>query len=183
LKQRVETSMPADLVEAWVKQAVADGHLFVRSDRLRWGSDELKLDPAHAAIRDGLLETTAAAGFSGCTQREVIEGLETHLASGPHGAMTPAQRQKDAEALLLVLTDSGEITRVPPHFYFATSRLREVIERVTGFFQAHDEMKVADLKEMIGVSRKQAVPLLEYLDQSRVTQRRGDVRVAGPRLR
>ena len=50
------------------------------------------------------------------------------------------------------------------------------------FFKDHDEMRVADLKDLIGVTRKQAVPLLEHLDQTRFTLRRGDVRVPGPRL-
>jgi selenocysteine-specific elongation factor len=42
-------------------------------------------------------------------------------------------------------------------------------------------MTVADLKEMFGLSRKYAVPLLEHLDQSGFTRRSGDERVAGPR--
>jgi selenocysteine-specific elongation factor len=54
--------------------------------------------------------------------------------------------------------------------------------RVREFFATHSEMRVSDVKDLIGVSRKQAVPLLEYLDQSRITLRQGDVRVAGPRL-
>jgi len=36
---------------------------------------------------------------------------------------------------------------------------------------------VADFKELTGVSRKYAIPLLEYLDRERVTRRVGDERV------
>jgi selenocysteine-specific elongation factor len=36
---------------------------------------------------------------------------------------------------------------------------------------------VAKFKEMTGVSRKYAIPLLEYLDRERVTKRVGDERV------
>jgi selenocysteine-specific elongation factor len=36
---------------------------------------------------------------------------------------------------------------------------------------------VAEFKNRFGVSRKYAIPLLEYLDRERVTRRVGDVRV------
>jgi selenocysteine-specific elongation factor len=36
---------------------------------------------------------------------------------------------------------------------------------------------VAAFKERYGITRKYAIPLLEYLDRERVTRRMGDVRV------
>ena len=38
------------------------------------------------------------------------------------------------------------------------------------------KMDVATFKELTGVSRKYAIPLLEYLDRERVTRRVGDAR-------
>ena len=39
------------------------------------------------------------------------------------------------------------------------------------------KIDVAKFKDMTGVSRKYAIPLLEYLDRERVTRRVGDERV------
>ena len=39
---------------------------------------------------------------------------------------------------------------------------------------------VAEFRDLVGASRKYAVPLLEYLDQAGFTRRQGDVRVLGP---
>jgi selenocysteine-specific elongation factor len=39
------------------------------------------------------------------------------------------------------------------------------------------KIDVARFKDMTGVSRKYAIPLLEYLDRERVTRRVGDERV------
>jgi selenocysteine-specific elongation factor len=36
---------------------------------------------------------------------------------------------------------------------------------------------VAQFKELTGISRKYAIPLLEYLDRQRVTRREGDRRI------
>jgi len=38
------------------------------------------------------------------------------------------------------------------------------------------KIDVAKFKELTGVTRKYAIPLLEYLDRERVTRRSGDVR-------
>ena len=43
-------------------------------------------------------------------------------------------------------------------------------------------LSVGDVRELLGSSRKYVVPLLEQFDREGFTRRRGDVRVAGPRL-
>jgi selenocysteine-specific elongation factor len=41
---------------------------------------------------------------------------------------------------------------------------------------------VAQARDAFGTTRKHALPLLAHLDATGVTRRRGDVRIAGPRL-
>ena len=41
---------------------------------------------------------------------------------------------------------------------------------------------VAAVRDALGTSRKHALPLLTQLDATGVTRRRGDLRIAGPRL-
>ena len=43
-------------------------------------------------------------------------------------------------------------------------------------------IRVAAVRETLGITRKHAVPLLAELDARGVTRRRGDLRIAGPRL-
>ena len=43
-----------------------------------------------------------------------------------------------------------------------------------------DEFTVADFRDRFGISRKYAVPLLEWLDRAGITRRDGDVRVVRP---
>jgi selenocysteine-specific elongation factor len=40
-----------------------------------------------------------------------------------------------------------------------------------------ERLSVAQFKDLAGISRKYAIPLLEYLDRERVTRREGDQRV------
>ncbi|MCK4413032.1 MAG: selenocysteine-specific translation elongation factor [Candidatus Eisenbacteria sp.] len=178
LKKRSEQTIHADVVEAWVRQESEAGRLFPRNDRLRYGSDRLELSPEMEAQHQAILSEIHGAAFAGRRQVEILHTLK----AGGSGAGGRTLEPKEAEALLFLLVDSGEIVRVPPDFFFARDRMEELAQRVRVFYADHEEMRVADLKEMIGVSRKQAVPLLEYLDQNRLTMRRGDVRLPGPRL-
>ena len=41
----------------------------------------------------------------------------------------------------------------------------------------NSKLGVGEFKNLTGVSRKYAIPLLEYLDRERVTRRQGDARV------
>jgi selenocysteine-specific elongation factor len=41
---------------------------------------------------------------------------------------------------------------------------------------------IGQVRETLGTTRKWAVPLLAHLDATGVTRRRGDLRIAGPRL-
>jgi len=47
---------------------------------------------------------------------------------------------------------------------------------VAAYKKKSPKIDVAKFKELIGVTRKYAIPLLEYLDRERVTKRVGDER-------
>lgn len=190
LKQKLKNSMAGPLIELWVEEQVQNSTLFVRGDRLRIGDGRLDLSPGHAALFKTTGEVIKLAGCEGRRQKEILDEVAARVSGGELGSdagalrtMPAPQLQKDIEAILLLLVDAGDVVRVPPHFYFDVPSVETLVEKVAAFFKGNQEMKVGDLKELAGVSRKQAIPLLEFLDLARVTQRRGDSRVAGPRLR
>jgi selenocysteine-specific elongation factor len=53
---------------------------------------------------------------------------------------------------------------------------REMVAWKDGAGSSQARIDVATFKERYGVSRKYAIPLLEYLDRERITRRVGDVR-------
>jgi selenocysteine-specific elongation factor len=62
--------------------------------------------------------------------------------------------------------------------------LSELEANVRGWFAANAKLTPPDLKTLCGgLTRKHAIPLLEWLDRAGVTRRQGDVRVAGPRCK
>jgi len=61
---------------------------------------------------------------------------------------------------------------------FPRARLDALIADVRGLLKAKGEMSPGDFKELTGLSRRAAIPLMEWLDAEAVTVRVGDVRVA-----
>ena len=60
---------------------------------------------------------------------------------------------------------------------FAAEALRALIERGRARKAISERLDVGTFKELTGVSRKYAIPLLEYLDRQHVTRRVGNERI------
>ena len=167
LKSRLDRKVHPDFVETWIQEEQAAGRLHLRGDRLRYGDAHLDLPPDLARLRNRLVAELDARGFAAPSTKELSEALGSH---------------SQVEDLIGLLVAEGEIVRVGPDLLYRSPAVAEMRTRLAAFFRGATEMNVAALKEIFGVSRKQAVPLLEYFDRQRWTERRGDVRVAGPRL-
>jgi selenocysteine-specific elongation factor len=67
--------------------------------------------------------------------------------------------------------------------YFAAEAVDEAARVVAGLLaDTPDGITVAAVRDALGTTRKHVLPLLAQLDGTGVTRRRGDVRIAGPRL-
>ena len=82
---------------------------------------------------------------------------------------------KTGRSLLENLIKNGKLVRVSEDLVFHA----EVIARIRNSLAAHKgrRFSIPEFKEWTQLSRKYAVPLLEYLDHQRVTKRDGDSRV------
>ena len=80
-----------------------------------------------------------------------------------------------ARTLLAILLRENRLTRVSAELVFH----RTAIDRLRELLAAHKSQRfnVSAFKEWTGVSRKYAIPLLEYLDRERLTRREGDERL------
>jgi selenocysteine-specific elongation factor len=81
-----------------------------------------------------------------------------------------------ARTLLQLMIKDGRLVRVSPELLLhrdTAERLKAMVRQRKG-----QRFGVGEFKEWTGVSRKYAIPLLEFLDRERVTRREGDRRVA-----
>ncbi len=145
-----------DLMKA--KVITASGDLVQRSGR------EIALSPDEAKAKE-LIETEfERAGLTVPSFAAVLEKL-------------PVESPR-AQKILQILLREKVLIKVTDDLVFhraAVTKLRELLAKYRK--ERGDKLPIPVFKELTGITRKYAIPLLEYLDRERVTRRVGDERV------
>ncbi len=105
-----------------------------------------------------------------------VPALDAALDEAIRGTRFDRQRARKVFQLFL---NSAEIVKVTEDFYFRRDALDELIDKLKTFAaQTPDRLiDVPKFKEIAGISRKYAIPLLEYFDREKRTRRAGDKRL------
>jgi len=82
-----------------------------------------------------------------------------------------------AQKIVTLLLRDKVLIKISDELVFHQSTLTDLRHNITALKTSLPKIDVARFKEMTGVSRKYAIPLLEYLDREHITRRVGDQRV------
>jgi selenocysteine-specific elongation factor len=82
-----------------------------------------------------------------------------------------------AQKIVTLLLRDKVLVKFSDDLVFHQSALQQLRKQIAAYRVKSAKIDVGKFKEMTGVSRKYAIPLLEYLDRERVTKRVGDERV------
>jgi selenocysteine-specific elongation factor len=110
----------------------------------------------------------------------LYELLRNAADTPPTTAELLAQSKLDqslAHRALNSLEKQGRIKRISSDFCFDSEILDAFAAKTKAYLNAQGQGSVAQLKDVMGVSRKYAVPLLEYFDARGLTKRSGDTRI------
>lgn len=139
--------------------------VFVRGNRVRSGTPEMDLSQSIQQDLAGLLGRIRANGVAFPSKTE----LEREWPS--------SHRFADA---VQCLKDSGEVVEVGGDGLIHREALSQCTDVLRRLFEEQTEVSVADVKNALGLTRKHTIPLLEMLDDRRVTARSGNNRIMGP---
>jgi selenocysteine-specific elongation factor len=124
----------------------------------------ISLDPEESRAKDQIETAFASAGLAVPSVREVLSKLLVE--------------PRRAEKILQILLREKILVRVTIELIFHRDALAQLRDLLAVFKKTKGErISVPVFKELAGISRKYAIPLLEYLDRERVTRRAGDERV------
>ncbi len=90
------------------------------------------------------------------------------------------KRLKETEDVLRLLAEEGRISRITDSLYLTREDYERMLSLLRDFFNKQDTMTVGEFRDLLGTTRKYALPFLEHLDSNRITMRVGDVRKAHP---
>jgi selenocysteine-specific elongation factor len=155
---RAETFRTALEELAGQKKIDAQGELVKKA------GSEIALLPEEARAKEQIAAAFAAAGLTVPSFQEVLQKLPVEA--------------KRAERLLQILLREKNLVRVTPELIFHNAALAQLKGQLAAYKKSKgDRITVPVFKELTGITRKYAIPLLEYLDRERVTRRAGDERV------
>lgn len=76
-----------------------------------------------------------------------------------------------------LLIEQGVIVRLADNVYLHRTALQEAKDAVVSHFAKNPELSPSEMKNLVGASRKFAIPLMEYFDRINLTVRKENVRV------
>jgi selenocysteine-specific elongation factor len=138
--------------------------LEAQGEIVRRAGSVITLDSTEARAKEQIEAAFAKAGLAVPAVKDVLS--------------TVSVEARRAERILQILLRDKSLVRVTPELIFHRQALAQLRERLAVHKKTKGErISVPTFKELTGITRKYAIPLLEYLDRERVTRRAGDERV------
>ena len=164
IRERTAASILPETFQAALDGLIVSGRVALAGHLVKRSGTAMNVKPEEVLAKEQIERQFVQAGLAAPAVAEVLAGL-------------PVETRRGDKLLQLLLREqvlvrvSGEIVLHSA----AVNKLRELLAeyKVT----RGTRLGVGEFKELAGVSRKYAIPLLEYFDRARVTRREGDARV------
>jgi selenocysteine-specific elongation factor len=153
----------AGAFELLLERGVAANRIAAEGKLVRLLDHVPTLSEREEAMAARIRADAASAGLEPPTPREMAEknGVDLETLRG----------------VLAHLEREGSLVRTPGDLWFDRAAVDELRERVVAHLREHETLDTPTYKNMIGTTRKYAVPLMEFFDGEHLTMRAGEARV------
>ncbi len=160
---RVDVAPSAALFDAALEELRKERRIEIAGDSVRLPGRGVELSAEERAAREQIAAAFERAGLAVPRASEVLAGLTL-------------DRARSGKILQVLLREKA-LVRVTEDLIFHHTALEKLRQTLAARKAQQARLSVTDFKDLTGLSRKYAIPLLEYLDRERVTRREGDERV------
>jgi selenocysteine-specific elongation factor len=159
--------LPSDaLVSGLIDRLAATGKVVATSRSVALQGFQPKLSQGERKLKDELAEAVRAGGMS------PPDAAELAATAGPRAPAVPD--------LLGLLRDEEQLVEINGQIFLDAEVARDLHRRVSERLAGGRAITMSELRDLLGTTRKFAVPIGEYLDRIGLTKREGDVRRLGP---
>ncbi len=169
LRERHFAHAAPEVFRAVLAHLEKEGAVVSEKEVVRAHAHAPSLSDKDAALRERLEKVYRDAGLEAPSVGEALAR-----------AGAPASAREHGRKILQLLIDAGVLLRVEGDLFFHRAALEQLARRLREYALRHEPERAIDVgafKELAGVTRKYAIPLLEYLDRRRITRREGDRRI------
>ncbi|MGH9544490.1 MAG: selenocysteine-specific translation elongation factor [Terriglobales bacterium] len=161
LRERVEAS--SEVFAAAMEMLVREKKLGTAGEIVHLTGRGVVMKDDEAESHRTIEQAFASAGLKVPALKDVLAGLKVD--------------KPRAQKMVTLLLRDKVLVKVSEDLVFHRDALLDLRKRLSAEKTKSPKIDVARFKELTGVSRKYAIPLLEYLDREHVTRRVGDERV------
>jgi selenocysteine-specific elongation factor len=154
--------MRGEIFAAILNRLAQSKHIEVAGDLVRLPGRSVVMKDDEAESKRKIEDAFSMSGLRVPALQEVLSGLKVD--------------KSRAQKLVTLLLRDRVLIKVSDELVFHRSALEDLKRLIAAHKQRSPKIDVAGFKELTGVSRKYAIPLLEYLDRERITKRVGDTR-------
>jgi selenocysteine-specific elongation factor len=159
---REQVKVPNEIFAAVLDALVRARKLEIEGDIVRLPGRGVVMKDDEAESKKKIEDAFFSAGLKVPALLEVLAGLKL---------------DKDrAQKIVTLLLREKALVKISDGLVFHRAALEELRRLILARKTKSSKIDVAQFKELTGVSRKYAIPLLEYLDRERITRRVGDMR-------
>jgi selenocysteine-specific elongation factor len=159
---REKLGLRGEVFNSVLEILLRENKLAVAGEQVRSAGRTLVLKDEEAESKRIIEQAFFGAGLKVPALKDVLAGLRVDKAR--------------AQKIVTLLLRDKVLVKISDDLVFHRSALEELRQRVSAYKAKSAKIGVAEFKDLTGVSRKYAIPLLEYLDRERVTRRVGDQR-------
>ncbi|MFZ5996333.1 MAG: selenocysteine-specific translation elongation factor [Nitrospirota bacterium] len=134
----------------------------VEKETVRLKDFTVALTSADEGVKSRIIATLNKEGFQPSFKPELAQKLSLG--------------ERELGDLLKLLTAEGALVRINDSLYITKEQYDKIIALLKDFSSKKSEMTVAEFRDLLGTTRKYALPFLEYFDSHRMTLRVGDTR-------
>ena len=160
---RDQVNLSYEVFNSVLGKLVEEKQLEVAGELVRLPGRGVVMKDEEAESKKIIEHAFASAGLKVPSLKEVLAGLKVDKVR--------------AQKIVTLLLRDKILIKISEELVFHQSALIELRHKIATLKTTTTKIDVARFKEMTGVSRKYAIPLLEYLDRERVTRRVGDERM------
>ena len=160
---REQVALGPEVYRAVIASLVSEKKAEVAGEQVRGAGRGVVMRDDEAESKQKIEQAFAKAGLQVPLLKDVLASVRID--------------QARAQKIVTLLLRDRVLVKLGDDLVFHQSALQSLRQQIASQKAKTPKLNVASFKELFGITRKYAIPLLEYLDRERVTKRVGDERV------
>ena len=152
-----KTNINENLLSFLLEKLKTENKVKINSEQWSLASFSININSDLDEKKKEIIKYLDSSGFIDLKEKNIIEIFNMNI--------------KEFYSLLNLLSLEGDIIKINQDIVVSNSKLIDIKLNITNFLSENDSLSVPDFKEMIKITRKYAIPVLEYLDKIKFTFR------------